>query len=179
MTDASTTDASTPRTLVLLRHAKSSWREDLPDHERPLNGRGRRDAYAVGEALLADGLTPDLVYCSAAVRTRQTWERVAEAGVRAGEVTYTERIYDASRDALAEVVAGTPAAVRTLLLVGHAPGVPALADFLAGPGSEPQALSRMQSEYPTSAIAVFAVVGDWSGADRDHARLLRFEVPRG
>ena len=61
------------RTLVPVRHAKSSWDYDVDDHERPLSGRGRRDAEALGQLLSQRSLRPDLVFCSTATRTRQTW----------------------------------------------------------------------------------------------------------
>lgn len=170
------------RALVLLRHAKSSAPDALPDRERPLTGRGRRDAQAAGEALLRAGIAPDLVCCSTAVRARETWEGVAAAGVPAGEVVYTDRIYEASAGALAELVRDAPESVRTLLLVGHAPGVPRLAELLAGDGSDPEALARMRAGYPTSGLAALELDDPWNPPhplDGGTARLLRFEVPRG
>ncbi len=61
------------RTLLIIRHAKSDWESGAPDHERPLNARGRREAPKLGKHLAALGLRPDLVVCSDAARARQTW----------------------------------------------------------------------------------------------------------
>src|ERR671921_212111 len=72
------------RTLVLVRHAKSSWDLDVDDHERPLSGRGRRDAVAIGQELAKRGIRPDLVLCSTAVRTRETWEEAGRGGRTGG-----------------------------------------------------------------------------------------------
>jgi len=174
--------AADVRTLALLRHAKSSWAEDVPDHERTLNARGRRDARAVGAALVRLGLAPDLVCCSTAVRARQTWEGAADAGARAREVVYTDRIYEATAGALAELVREVPDSVRTLLLVGHAPGVPGLAELLAGDGSDPDALAGLRAAYPTSGLAVLLLDDPWNPPhplNARTARLTRFEIPRG
>ena len=74
--------ASSPaRRLVLLRHAKSDWPDDVPDHERPLARRGRRDAPAAGRWLRKSGYVPDLVLCSTARRARETWQLAEEEHV--------------------------------------------------------------------------------------------------
>lgn len=167
------------RTLWLLRHAKSSWKEDLPDPERPLNARGRRDAHAAGQLLAGTGAALDLVYCSPAIRTRQTWDALDEAGVRAGEVAYRDEIYEGSVGALLTLVGQTPSAVRTLLLIGHAPGLPGLAELLAGDRSDPDALTRMRADYPTSALAELQLDGPWGDAAAGFGRLAAYAVPRG
>src|SRR6266508_2923118 len=90
-------DSVSERTLLVLRHAKSDWPDGVPDAERPLAGRGRREAPLVGRWLRESGHIPDLVVCSPALRARQTWELVAgelgEAG-EAPEVRFDERVYD-------------------------------------------------------------------------------------
>ena len=82
---------SNGRTLVIVRHAKSSWDYDVDDHERPLSARGRRDAEALGRLLSQRSLRPDLVFCSTATRTRQTWEYARAGGASAGEVRTSVR----------------------------------------------------------------------------------------
>ena len=127
----------TDHTLYLLRHAKSSWDEPLRDHERPLDARGVRDARAAGRLLAEQGWRPDLVLCSTAVRTRQTWRHAVDAGADAGEVRYTDAVYEASAGRLLELVQATEEAVGSLMLIGHGPGLPGLADGLgARPGAE-------------------------------------------
>jgi phosphohistidine phosphatase len=165
------------RTLTLIRHAKSAWDDpDLDDHARPLAERGRRDATAVGRVLAERRIRPDLVLCSSAERTRQTWRRAERAGARAAEVRYEDRVYDASSYELLRLMHSVPSEVRSLMLIGHAPGLPELAERLcvesvSGPAR------RMRLKFPTSGLAVFAVTVSW--AELREASLLDFVVPRG
>ena len=91
---------STPaRTLLVLRHSKSAYPEGVADIDRPLGPRGVRDAVTLGGWLLGQGLLPDLVVCSTAARTRQTWDLVSDQLVWPDEdamvVRYDPRVYDA------------------------------------------------------------------------------------
>jgi len=96
--------ADKPRTLILLRHAKSAWPEGTPDIERPLGRRGRRDAPAVGQWLRREAPPIDLVVCSPATRTRQTWE-LATAQLNAEpQLRYDERLYGTSADVFLQVL---------------------------------------------------------------------------
>jgi phosphohistidine phosphatase len=165
------------RTLMLLRHAKSSWDDpDLDDHARPLAERGRRDATAVGRTLAQRNIRPELVLCSSAERTRQTWKRAERAGARAGEVRFEDRVYEASSYDLLRLIRSTPEQVRSLMLIGHAPGLPDLADRLSL-DSTAEPVRRMRLKFPTSGLAVFALTVPW--ADLQEASLLDFVVPRG
>ncbi|MCX5013011.1 MULTISPECIES: histidine phosphatase family protein [unclassified Streptomyces] len=170
--------AGTFRRLVVLRHAKSAWPPDVPDAERPLGPRGLRDAPAAGRWLREGDCEPDLVVCSPARRTRQTWDlAAAESGVSA-PVTYEERVYGASTEELLDLVRETPAQVRTLLLVGHNPGAQELVLSLAGEG-DARGLEQARTKFPTSAIAVLRVPGSWSSLVPGAARLTDLVVPRG
>jgi len=163
--------------LYLLRHAKSAWDQPLPDHDRPLAARGIRDATEAGKLLARQGWQPDLVLCSTAVRTRQTWQLATEAGATAGGVRYSEEIYEAYTDELLDLVQQTPEEFGSLMLIGHGPGLPDLADLL-GTRPEPRdAWARMDRKYPTSGLAVLRIHGPW--ADAESADLVAFEVPRG
>ena len=114
---------SAGRKLVLLRHAKSAW-PDLPDHERPLAGRGRRDAPVMGRWLRAAGHVPDQVLCSTARRTRETWQ-LAQPGLGAAPpVSFEDQVYEASAAQLLDLARRAPPAAKTLLIVGHDPGIP-------------------------------------------------------
>ncbi|WP_204913304.1 histidine phosphatase family protein [Microlunatus spumicola] len=165
------------RRLVLLRHAKSSRELDLPDVERPLSGRGRRDAAAAGHRLAALVGRPDLVICSTAVRTRQTWAQACEAEpevLGTAPVRFEAAVYEAWSDTLLDLLRELPAAVGTVVLVGHGPGVPDLAERLnrtSGDGP--------LGKFRTSAIASFAVVSGWDELGPGSAVLTAFEVPRG
>ena len=116
------------KTLYLLRHAKSSWKdESLLDIERPLNGRGRRASQTVGGFLKREKIIPDLVLSSSAIRARQTTDIVIEAAKLSTDVRFDERIYEADTRRLLEVLNQVEKSKKTVLLVGHNPG---LEDFL-------------------------------------------------
>jgi phosphohistidine phosphatase len=119
------------KTLYLLRHAKSSWKDDtLLDIERPLNKRGRKAAETIGRFLKRKRIVPDLVLCSTAVRARETTEIVMEAAGRSPEIQFDERIYEAGPERLLEVVAQIDKAKKRVLLVGHNPGLEEFMELL-------------------------------------------------
>lgn len=175
---ADPSDLLVDRTLVLLRHSKSVPHETMPDLERPLNDRGRADASAAGRHLVAQGIEPDLVLCSPSKRTRETWKYVADAGVTAKDVWYDRRIYDADADELLDVVHEAPADARTVIVVGHAPGIPWLADELALDGTSPER-KELTQKYPTTGLAVLHLTCRWSDLGANDADLVEFVVPRG
>jgi len=160
------------RRLILLRHAKSDW-PDVPDRDRPLAKRGRRDAPVVGRWLRDQGYLPDTVICSAARRTRQTWELVAPELGGSPSVTFERRAYAASAMSLLYLVRELPATSWTALLIGHNPGVAELATSLAQPPDHDDAPIR----FPTAAVAVLDVSGDWAGLSAGQARLLDYTTP--
>jgi len=179
------------RKLVLLRHAKSAW-PDVPDHERPLAGRGIRTAPVMGRWLRDAGLVPDQVLCSTARRARETWQ-FAQAGLAATPpVSFEDRIYDATATELLALVREVPPATGTLLLIGHNPAIEDLALMLAaapgaarpsaaGPGSGTASsgdLERMRAKFPTAAIAVLQPAGTWRALAQGRARLTAFVTPR-
>lgn len=175
-------NSRTPRsvhTLYLLRHAKSAWDRPLPDHERPLAARGIRDAAAAGDLLARREWRPDLVLCSTAVRTRLTWQLATEAGASAGEVRYIEEIYEAYADELLDLVRQTPEEIGSLMLIGHGPGLPDLADVLGARPEPHDAWSRLDRKYPTSGLAVLQLPGRWADASPGTGELIAFEIPRG
>jgi len=167
------------RRLVVLRHAKSAWPPGVPDHERPLAPRGRRDAPAAGRALAEADCLPDLALCSTAVRARQTWELAAAQWGTPPSLRLDPRLYAADVADLLAAVQEVPPHVRTLLLVGHNPGLEELVLELAGDGID-DALERVRTKFPTSAIAVLAWHGDsWKSLALGTALLTDMTVPRG
>jgi phosphohistidine phosphatase len=165
------------RRLVVLRHAKSAWPE-VADRDRPLAPRGRRDAPAAGRWLRDTGCVPDLVVCSTARRTRETWELAARKLAADPAVVYDPRVYDATVPVLLDVVRETPAACGTLLLIGHNPGVQQFTLHLAADGDR-DLLDRAAAKFPTCALAVLAWAGPWSALVPGAAQLTAFTVPRG
>jgi len=112
------------KTLYLLRHAKSSWADaNLADFDRPLNGRGRRAAETIGNYLKANNITPDLILCSTALRTRETLALVTKTTEWTTNVRYDQRIYEASSSRLVEVVSEIDNDRDVVMLIGHNPGL--------------------------------------------------------
>ena len=175
---------STPqRTLVLLRHGKSAYPAGVVDHDRPLAGRGIREAALAGDWLRSPSCPAppvQAVLCSTATRTRQTLERT---GITA-PVDFVEALYGASPSAVIEELnrvdetrfGFTP---QTLLLVGHEPTISSVALRLAGaPGTCRTAVDRITTKFPTSALAVLRFPGSWSALAPGAAALVGFHVPR-
>jgi phosphohistidine phosphatase len=169
------TTGETARRLTLLRHAKSDWPDDVPDHDRPLAKRGRKDAPRIGRWLRTHGYVPDIVICSTAMRTRQTWDLVRPELDGSAEVLFEPRAYAASALTLLYLCQELPAPCRAALLIGHNPGIEELAASLGGAqegAPEPAGL-----RFPTAAVAVFEFTGDWSTLAPGQASLLAFTVP--
>jgi phosphohistidine phosphatase len=167
-------------TLSLLRHAKSS-RDDaeLEDHERPLAKRGTKDAPRIGRFMAAEEVRPDLVLCSSAVRTRATLTLVlAELPGRPPEIAYDDELYLAAPPGLLGRLAKVKASVGHVLMVGHNPGLHALALALTG-GGEHKALAGLAGKFPTGALAVIDFdAGSWSALKPGSGHLRLFMTPR-
>ncbi|WP_369245023.1 histidine phosphatase family protein [Streptomyces sp. R41] len=167
------------RRLVVLRHAKSAWPAGVADHERPLAPRGRRDAPAAGRALVEADCLPDLALCSTAARAVRTWELAAEQWGTPPPVRLDARLYGADVPELLEAVHEVADQVRTLLLIGHNPGLEELVLELAGDGLD-EALDHVRTKFPTSAVAVLAWHGStWRELTPGTALLTDLIVPRG
>jgi phosphohistidine phosphatase len=172
--------SSSTRRLILLRHAKSAWPGDVPDHERPLAPRGRRDAPAAGRWLRKSDYVPDRVLCSTARRARETWQLAEEELGAHPQAAFEDRVYGASSADLLALARQTSADVRTLLIVGHDPAMQELTLELASEetghaGAE--ALGRVRAKYPTAAIAVLSFSGGWAELGPGQARLADFVAP--
>ncbi|MFK0256963.1 SixA phosphatase family protein [Streptomyces sp. NPDC090445] len=168
--------ADTPRRIVLLRHAKADW-PDVADHDRPLAERGRKEAPAAGLKLAETGIAFDLALCSTATRTRETWKLAVQELPHRPKTVYEERLYEASLGELIALLNETPDEVGDLLVIGHNPGMHALADALAG-RVEGDALARMnRSGFPAGALAVVSFTGSWKSVEHGVATLLDFWTP--
>ncbi|MEV7212312.1 histidine phosphatase family protein [Kitasatospora cineracea] len=165
------------RRVIVLRHAKADW-PDVPDELRPLAERGRADAVAAGRWLAEQGLVPDRVLCSTAVRARQTWELAEPELGGAPELVLEPRAYRAEAGELLELLRELPPVVRTVLLVGHRPEVQELVLELAGEGAG-EALDRVREKFSTAGAAVLEVPGEWGQLVPGSAELVDFAVPRG
>jgi phosphohistidine phosphatase len=162
--------------LYLLRHAKSSWKDaSVPDHDRPLAGRGRRAAKTMARHLREQDLEPQLVLCSTARRARETLERIQPAlGVATVELEHD--LYAASADALLERLRRVPETVASVMLIGHNPGLQDLALDLA---RSQRTVSELATKFPTAALATLEVpASNWRELDHRTAEIVAFVRPR-
>jgi phosphohistidine phosphatase len=152
--------------LFLLRHAKSDWvNKGLDDFDRSLSPRGLKAAPRIGAYMRERNYVPNLVKCSSSKRTRETWDRMAHFFEPAPEFVYLRSLYLAQpKDILAEI-RRTPNACSNLLLIGHNPGIGALALALAAlPEDQDEKMrkERLAEKFPTACLAVFDfTTGDW------------------
>jgi phosphohistidine phosphatase len=167
--------SDTTRQLILLRHAKSDW-PDVPDRERPLAKRGRRDAPRIGRWLREHGYQPDVVVCSSARRTRQTWDLVAPELGGSPAVHFEPRAYAASAQTLLYLAQELPGRYRSALLIGHNPGLSDLAASLAAPPESDDG-PHSHISLPTAAVAVVEFSGDWPSLTPGHTRLTDHITP--
>lgn len=159
------------KTLLLLRHAKSSWKEpDMDDHDRPLNKRGKRDAPRMGELLKEEALLPDLIVSSSARRARKTAEHVMHASGYRGETRTTGQLYHASRDQLRSFIAALPDSFVRVMLVGHNPEFEELLESLVGIYTPLSTATLAQVELP---------IENWRDLTNiEHGQLIKVWQPR-
>lgn len=171
----------TTRTLILLRHAKAETPGDLIDHDRALTDRGHCDAGAAGAWLITEKFRPDLVICSSAKRTRQTWQAVAvalaqgESARSAPEVHYEDRLYFGGRTEVFDLLRAVPGTIRTVLVVGHNPTMSEVSALLV-PDDQYHGVAF---EMKTSGLAVHVSEQPWSEAQPGAMRLIRQHTARG
>lgn len=162
--------------LHLLRHAKSSWKEDGEDHERPLNRRGREAARAIGRGLPAAIGALDLVLCSSARRARETLDLVLAGFAPRPHVLIERGLYLASRERLLERLRGLSEEDGTVLLIGHNPALFELALAFAAPEA-PVFAALCGGRFPTAARAGFRVETGWAALGRPRPALVDYAVP--
>jgi phosphohistidine phosphatase len=151
------------KTLFLLRHAKSSWKDaGLSDFERPLNKRGVHSANLLGGVLAKREPQPDLILSSPAVRAKETTLLVTEGAAFAGEVRYVDRLYLASAGTLLEIVSQLDDRHEAVMIVGHNPSLETLLPRLCG----------VREEMPTCALAMISFPVDlWSESSESPGQL--------
>lgn len=142
------------RTLLLMRHAKSSWSDpELTDHQRPLNGRGRRAAARMGRLLVDEDLVPDLILCSSSRRTRETVDLMQAEFANVCPVVSTDELYHASPQHITGEIAAADDEISRLLVVAHNPGIEELMAEWSGE----------ERRVPTGAIAEYELpISTWA-----------------
>ena len=154
--------------LIVMRHAKAGELPGGPDAERALTERGRRDSASAGHWLRASGFVPEAVICSAARRTRQTWQQLsAELGAEPSFRSEPE-LYEAGADDLLDIVARTPEPVGSLMYIGHNPAAAQFAYDLTG----------AELHFPTAAIAVIGLPAPWAGLAAGQGDLIAHWTPK-
>jgi phosphohistidine phosphatase len=162
----------TDRTLVLLRHSKAAHPENVSDLQRPLSPQGHADAAAAGSWLAGERLIPDLVLCSPARRTRETWHGLAVAlggDATRTTVAYDPALYQSNAEELLDLIRATGPEATTVVVIGHNPTVSMLSSLL-DPADE---------ELRTSGIAVHRVPGPWRALAAGQAPRTASHTARG
>ena len=151
------------RTLYLLRHAKSTWKDNSQvDFERPLARRGRRACMLLAAFIQANEIKFDLIFSSTAVRARETIELIRQQAKLTNELRFDERLYDASAQRIIEVVSELADGPKSVMVVGHNPGLEHVVNFI----------SVEQQQFPTAALAKIKVKGSkWPDLDLKFATL--------
>lgn len=164
------------KTLHLLRHAKSSWKDPtLDDHERPLSKRGRAAAKTMARFLEEAELAPDVVLCSTAVRAKQTLGPIVKR-LRPAKVIFERGIYEVPQRKLWKYLWALPENADNVLMIGHNPGLHELALALADADSRKQ-LPPSGGKFPTGALATFSFDGPWKDLRPNGAHLTSFTQP--
>jgi phosphohistidine phosphatase len=165
--------------LLIFRHAKAErGAPGTRDRDRPLAPRGLKDAPRMGAFMAHHKLLPRHALVSPARRTRETWDGLAGALPGTIQVFYEDRLYDATPEGIVAVIKETPAEIRTLIVVGHNPGLHETARLLIASG-DVEARERLNEGLPTSGLAVINFPGnDWQKLHPSSGRLEQFVTPR-
>lgn len=167
------------KTLLLLRHAKSSWSAPAhSDFERPLNRRGERAAAVIGIMMKQEEIVPDFILCSSARRTLQTRDVIRPYLPRNCRFEESSRIYEASVQVIFDVLSELPDTVQIPLIIGHNPGLQQLTVSLCGVAGGNE-LMKVQEKFPTGALATIELDVDiWSDIAPGKGQLRRFVSPK-
>ena len=171
--------ASDDKVLILFRHAKAEQVIGKPDHERTLTGRGQRDAKAAGAWLHEHELGPELVLCSTATRTRQTWEAAVDGGACGETVEFDDGIYSGGAQTVLQTVRESAGEAQVVMVVGHNPTMAMLASRLSEGDGSTAAHECLAAGFPTTSLAVLRYAGPWSALDFGTAELERCHISRG
>lgn len=173
--------------VTLLRHAKSSWDDpELTDFDRPLGPRGANAAKVMAQYIISQGLAPDLILCSSARRTRETLgfllpafkAATTDKRLSAAQMIYDDALYLANADALLAKLRALPQSCRHVMIVGHNPGLHALALDLIGTGSHAE-MCAIVRKFPTAALATITFDADqWRRLEVGSGVLADFVTPR-
>ncbi|MBN2177170.1 MAG: histidine phosphatase family protein [Demequinaceae bacterium] len=159
------------RVIVLARHAKAEEPSPRrPDHARALTVKGREDADVLGKSLSAIGFEPEVAYVSDAARTVETWV-IASRGWEVSEVHRGREMYNTTVPTMIAALRATPLGASKVMVVGHEPTISSVAAYLAGKGSNKEAVQRVAQGLRTGSAALLEYDGEWEDLGLDAARL--------
>lgn len=164
------------KTLHLMRHAKAVDDRGSADRDRALADRGHKDARKMGRFLQEQGVAPDLILCSAAKRTRETYEAVREFFPKT-EVWFEEKLYMAEESDIADAIAAVAPGIKEILLIGHNPGIHRFAADKARKGKD-RLIDELSTGFPTATVASLTFnITDWDEIGRKGGELIRLRSP--
>ncbi|MBK6679775.1 MAG: histidine phosphatase family protein [Ignavibacteriales bacterium] len=161
------------KTIYLVRHAKSDWDDpSIRDFDRPLNKRGKNNAPAMGKLLKQQGIIPELVITSTAMRAKTTAELVtAEIGIKPDKMVYEKELYLASAQEIFLLIKETPPEYNSVMIVAHNPGITELLNRLTGG-------NNFVANIPTCGVAELQFEGEWNKLASGKCLLEKFLVPK-
>lgn len=167
------------KTILLMRHAKSSWDHGgLEDHDRPLNTRGIAACATMGTWLVEQDLQPDAAWVSTATRTRETWARLSAAFSAPPRPHFERDLYHSGPDRMLDVLQSTPPEATRVILIAHQPGMSAITAMLADP-HEHTDLQDAARHFPTAAIVVLeAQIDTWTALQPHACQFMTFARPK-
>jgi phosphohistidine phosphatase len=165
------------RQLIILRHAKSAWDTDATtDFERPLAKRGKGDAPRMGQWMLENGLVPDHIVSSPALRAKQTALKACKAmDINKNKINWDPRVYGAGTEDLLEVLSEVPRKAFRVMLVGHNPGMEFLFAYLAKKGDSD---GLENSPIKTATAVVLEMPDGWKSIQSGSAKIIKVQYPR-
>jgi len=167
------------KTLYLLRHAKSAWdTAGQPDHDRPLNDRGRKACIRLAEYIRRQHVLPAMVLCSSAARTQETWDRICDQLDRDFPTRIEEDLYLADPKVILTLIRRINPDVPSALVVGHNPGIGELMRQLVGEG-RPKLVMELGDKVPTGALATLELpIESWTQVKSGRGVLKDYVTPR-
>jgi len=159
------------KTLYLARHAKSYWKDQsIPDFDRPLNSRGKRDAPFMGEVLKDKKVRPDLIISSPAKRTKKTAIEIAsKIGYSEKKILYNEELYEASSNTIIKVLNKIDEKYKSVMIFAHNPGLTLLNNHIS---------NNYIENIPTCGIVALQLDKKWNELGKNTCKFLYFEYPK-
>ena len=167
------------KTIFLLRHAKSSWNKpELDDFERPLAPRGIKSAEKIGKYLKKEKLLPDIIYCSKAVRAKETWELVNRIVKKKNNINYKNKLYMANFSDFLNIIKETKDNFKSLMLISHNPGIENFALEIIK-NKESEKYKNIDYKYPTGALSIIKFnIKKWNEVTSSTGEIYEFIKPK-